>query len=332
MTRADLLVKLVKFGISGDKRSLCKITKTIIVEERQKEHTVLANKLEKLLPSRDPKTKERTIPVWTEALAKLLHKCVPQKRVQDLILPEEVKHIYQEIVEEHQRIDLLHSYNIEPRNRLLFIGPPGNGKTSLVEALADSLESPLYLLRYDGAIGSCLGETAHRVQSVIDYASTHKCVLFFDEFETLGKERSDPHETGEIKRVVSSLLLQIDRLPSHVMVIGATNHPELLDRAAWRRFQVRIILPEPTIPYLEEWLECFQQRRDINFGYTSKTLANKLHGLNFSEVEEFGNTVFRKYILGQPEADMKTISSQTLKQWATRGQYNVNTMAEVSKC
>lgn len=77
----------------------------------------------------------------------------------------------------------------------------------------------------------------------MDYVSTRKCVLFFDEFETLGKERGDTHETGEIKRVVSSLLLQIDNLPSHVIVIGATNHPELLDRAVWRRFQIKISLP-----------------------------------------------------------------------------------------
>lgn len=177
---------------------------------------------------------------------------------------------------------------------------------------------PLYVVRYEGVVGTYLGETAVRLHRLIEYACTRKCVLFFDEFETLGKERGDTHETGEIKRVVSSLLMQIDSLPSHVVVIAATNHPELLDRAVWRRFQVRMNLPEPTRSRLEEWLERFQQRLDISLGYTPETLAKKLYGLNFAEIEEFGTTVFRQYVLEQPDADMKGIISHTLKQWAAR--------------
>ena len=88
---------------------------------------------------------------------------------------------------------------------------------------------PLLVVRYESIVGTYLGETAVRIRKLFEYAATRKCVLFFDEFETLGKERGDTHETGEIKRVVSSLLLQIDNLPSHVVVIGATNHAELLD-------------------------------------------------------------------------------------------------------
>ncbi|MGP4763358.1 AAA family ATPase, partial [Klebsiella pneumoniae] len=88
-------------------------------------------------------------------------------------------------------------------------------------------------------IGSYLGETSGRLKAMLDYARTRRCVLFFDEFETLGKERGDTHETGEIKRVVSSLLLQLDDLPDYVVVVAASNHPELLDSAVWRRFQLR---------------------------------------------------------------------------------------------
>ena len=95
---------------------------------------------------------------------------------------------------------------------------------------------PLIVARYDGLIGSYLGETASRLRRLFDFARSRACVLFFDEFDTLGKERGDVHETGEIKRVVSSLLMQIDSLPDHVFVITATNHPELLDKAVWRRY------------------------------------------------------------------------------------------------
>lgn len=322
MARADLLTSLVKFGVSGDKARFRKVAETIIAEERAKQHTVLADKLEKLLQHSEPENKPvangTVSPLSTQRIDNLLHEVSPQKRLDDLILPEDVKQICREVVQEHHRADLLRSYSLEPRNRVLLIGPPGNGKTSLAEAIAESLMVPLYVVRYEGVVGTYLGETAVRLRRLIDHACTRKCVLFFDEFETLGKERGDTHETGEIKRVVSSLLMQIDSLPSHVVVIGATNHPELLDRAVWRRFQVRMDLPEPTRARLEEWFEHFQRRLDFDLGYTSGTLAKKLYGLNFAEIEEFGTTVFRQYVLEQPDANMKNIISRTLKHWAAR--------------
>ena len=93
-------------------------------------------------------------------------------------------------------------------------------------------------MRYDVLIGSYLGETNTRLRKLFDYVKTQPSVLFFDEFDAIGKERGDTHETGEIKRVVSFLLMQLDQLPSYVIVVAATNHAELLDRAVWRRFQL----------------------------------------------------------------------------------------------
>ncbi|HVA49149.1 MAG TPA: ATP-binding protein [Pirellulales bacterium] len=243
---------------------------------------------------------------------------IPQKKLDELILPPDVVTVINEVVSEHHRVDLLRSYNLEPRNRLLFIGPPGNGKTSLAEAVAEALMVPLLQVRYDGIVGAYLGETAVRLRRLLEFASTRRCVLFFDEFETLGKERGDTHETGEIKRVVSSLLMQVDALPSHVVVIGATNHPELLDRAAWRRFQVRIELPQPTRARLAEWFASFERRVKQPLGYPPDALAKKLSGVNFAEAEEFGASVFRKFVLGQPDANIKAIVAETLKTWKAR--------------
>ena len=98
-------------------------------------------------------------------------------------------------------------------------GAPGNGKTSLAEAIAAETMVPFYSVRYEGIVSSFLGETASRLDHVFEFARTRRCLLFFDEFDTIAKERADTHETGEIKRVVSTLLLQIDRLPSHVIVV-----------------------------------------------------------------------------------------------------------------
>ena len=131
----------------------------------------------------------------------------------------------------------MRSHGLQPRHRVLLAGPPGNGKTALAEAIAEALALPFLIVRYEALIGSFLGETAQRLAQLFAFARTLPCVLFFDEFDVVGKERGDAHETGEIKRVVSNLLLQIDALPSHVIAVAATNHSELLDSAVWRRFQ-----------------------------------------------------------------------------------------------
>lgn len=320
MARADLLADLVRFGMTGDKIRFRKVVEAIIAEERAKKHTVLANKLEDLLrtiPAERPAPNGGSA-VLEQKVSTLLHEVMPERSFDDLILPRELLDIAREVVQEHHRLDLLRSYNLEPRNRLLLIGPPGNGKTSLAEAFAHALLVPLLIVRYEGVVGTYLGETAVRLHRLLEHARTRKCVLFFDEFETLGKERGDRHETGEIKRVVSSLLMQIDALPSHVVVIGATNHPELLDRAVWRRFQVRMTLPEPTRARLAEWFAKFEKRIKVPLGYTPETMAKKLYGVNFAEAEEFGASVFRQYVLEQPNSDMKKIVDRTMKNWAAR--------------
>jgi AAA+ superfamily predicted ATPase len=112
-----------------------------------------------------------------------------------------------------------------------------------------------FMVRYDALVGSYIGETNTRLARLFDYARTVPCVLLFDEFDSIGKERGDIHETGEIKRVVSFLLMQIDQLPSYVVAVAATNHAELLDRAVWRRFQLRLAMPQPSHDALAVFLD-----------------------------------------------------------------------------
>jgi len=134
----------------------------------------------------------------------------------------------------------------------------------------------------------------------------------------LGKERGDTHETGEIKRVVSSLLLQMDALPDYVVVVAASNHPELLDRAVWRRFQIRIDLPAPSREQLANFIESIGNRCQVNFGLASETIAKKLLGSSFSEVEEFCLAVVRRAVLDQRSQDAKAITQIKLEQWRDR--------------
>lgn len=322
MARADLLIDLIKSAIAGNKPMIRKVAEALIAEERSKQHTILADKLEAELnkPTNDSTSINSTNNrIQLESRAEnLITEISPQRKMDSLILPKDVTQICEQYIQEQYRVDLLRTYGLEPRNRILLVGAPGNGKTSLAEAIAESLMIPLFVVKYDSIIGAYLGETALRLRKLIDFASTRKCVLFFDEFETLGKERGDTHETGEIKRVVSSLLLQIDDLPSHVTIIGATNHPELLDRAVWRRFQIRLNLPMPTRANISFWLEKFRQQHKINFGLASETIAKRLLGANYSEIEEFGLSVLRRYILSLPDSNMKDIVTDELRNWSSR--------------
>lgn len=318
MARADLLIDIVKAGAEGDQELFRKALEALITEERSKQHNILADRLaEHLNLNGKPLRSARPVSV-PNGEAKHYYEVRARRGFTDLLLPAPVKQACTELVEEHNRADLLRAHNLEPRNRVLLVGPPGNGKTSLAEAIATELGSPLFVVRYESIIGSYLGETAVRLAKLFAQARTQRCVLFFDEFDVIGKERGDVHETGEIKRVVSSLLLQVDQLPSHVVVVTATNHSELLDRAVWRRFQLRLDLPGPSKGQRVAWLQMFEHRSGILLGHTHDYLARRLVGLSFAELEQFAQDVQRRYVLTMPGADVRAIVSDRLKQWATR--------------
>ena len=317
MARADLILSLVRASRQGDEAQVRKTVEALAADERAKNHTILADRLLAQLQvenGRYPKSRQSA----RLADIRMVVEKSPTRRLEELVLTSVVEETIHELVAEQCRADLLRAYNLEPRNRVLLAGPPGNGKTTLAEALADSLNVPLMVVRYEAVIGSYLGETAQRIEQVFEHSRSRQCVLFFDEFDSVGKERGDIHETGEIKRVVSSLLLQIDALPSYVVVVTASNHPELLDRAVWRRFQIRLELGPPSQTQIEEWLRKFECRTGRKFGVARNELARKLHGLSFAEVEDFGNDLLRKLVLDGSDANPKETVQCRLRQLRKR--------------
>lgn len=327
MARADLLLNLVRAGTKRDQSLFRKSLEALVAEERAKQHHVLADRLAAHLNMDDLPNARAPVPSTHRngPSCELFHEVYPKKRLADLLLPASVAAAGRELIEEFRRADLLRAHNLEPRHRVLLTGPPGNGKTSLAEALATELAVPLLVVRYESVIASYLGETAVRLSRLFDEVRSRRSVLFFDEFDVVGKERGDVHETGEIKRVVSSLLLQIDDLPSHVVVVTATNHPELLDRAVWRRFQLRLNLPKPSPSLATEWFCRFEKRLGECLEYKPATLAQRLRGLSFSELEQFSIDVQRRYVLTLPDNNIRAIVNERLKQWQCRSSVATST-------
>lgn len=323
MARSDLLVSLVKAGSTGDRRGFRSAAEAIIAEERAKHHNVLADQLTKVIQANGsgPSTPSFVSAPVSDHAARtrdFVAEVTPRRRLGDLVLPDVVRRAVGELVEEQHRADVLRAHGLEPRHRLLLVGPPGTGKTSLAEAVAEAVGVPLFVIRYEGIIGSYLGETAARLKRVFDYVRTTPCVLFFDEFDAIGKERGDIHETGEIKRVVTSLLMQMDDLPSYTVVAAATNHPELLDRASWRRFQLRLTLPMPSTKALGRYIETFSARLSEPLGHSAATIAKRLGPVSYADAEQFCLDVQRRSVLAMSETPVKTIVTEQLAIWTQR--------------
>ncbi len=329
MARSDLLLSLVRAGTVGDAPRFRKTVEALVAEERAKKHDVLAGQLLEELQGATPAIgaipkvspdngAPQNVARLFQSVQDLFFEIVPKRTLADLVLSSHIQAVCRDLIEEHHRRELLRSYNLDPRNRVLLTGPPGNGKTSLGEALAHALSVPLIVARYEGLIASYLGETAGRLRRLFDHVRSRSCVLFFDEFDTVGKERGDLHETGEIKRVVSSLLLQIDDLPTYVTVVTATNHPELLDRAVWRRFQIRLELAPPNLAQSEEFFARFVKDLGRPIGLVPQTLAQKMRGASYSELNDFVSDVARRYVLEMPEPDLKRIVRERLVEWRQR--------------
>ena len=320
MARSDLLISLVKASVGGDKTAVRTVVENIIADEKGKQHRVLADRLTRALHANGHNANHLLSPT-TEANGggrNFLSEVTPQRRLDDLVIDDQTRQTIYQFIEEQHRASTLRAHGLDPRHRLILVGPPGNGKTTLAEAIAEALILPFFVVRYDTIIGSYLGETSGRLKRVFDYIRTTPCVVFFDEFDAIGKERGDNRETGEIKRVVSSLLMNVDELPSYTVVIAASNHPELLDRAVWRRFQIRISLPKPTKKDLVRYFKHHYKNFDVDPGITPDKLANILDPESFSEAEDFILDVRRQKALLEPDGDLKSVFADQIEAWKNR--------------
>ncbi len=313
MPKADDLVKISKLALDGDTAGLKKYIEDLSRRERSQKHFNLADRLSRLILN----SSGRKI-CFNKIAHGLLFEVIPEKKFEDLVIDNQILKICRELIEEQEKADLLRAGGLEPRNRILLTGLPGNGKTSLAEAIAADLEYSFFIVRYEKLIGSYLGETASRLQQIFECVETQKCVLFFDEFDAVGKERGDTQETGEIKRIVSSLLMQMDKLPSDVVIITATNHPELLDRAVWRRFQLRFDLKPPDNEQIQNHIALMERKTGIDFNYEYDCLCEDFSGYSFSEIEEFCLDVARRAILEDRREDAGDIVIEKLEQWKSK--------------
>ncbi len=186
---------------------------------------------------------------------------------------------------EQNRGELLASYGLRPISRLLFCGPPGCGKTLAAEVLASELGLQLATVRFDAVVSSFLGETASNLRKVFDSLATQKVVALFDEFDAIGKEREDPTEHGELKRVVNSFLQMVDAYRGPSLLVAATNHERVLDRAIWRRFDEVLFFDKPNLEQIRQLLQVKLRGVRYDLPLADPGFLNHLTGFTQAAIE-----------------------------------------------
>lgn len=321
------LESLIRSGVSGDKNGFKTIVDQLLQEAETKSDEALVRLLKGAMVGGEKGTfEDRTDKVAISAafdntLRSLddipigLQLQKTNATLSALILKQETVDIIASVIEEQQDYKIFLDAGLKPRHKLLLIGPPGNGKTQATKAFANAMGLPLYFVRYDALISQRPGETSKRLNAIFEFAKSHRCILFFDEIDAIGKERSDPNETAEMKRVVSTLLVQLDDVPPHVICMGATNHAGLLDRAFLRRFDIRIMLPNPgTNEYAKYLAMAFKKwghepRRNL------RVLGISLQVENFAEAEIFVDDCIRTHVKARKQMTIDEAIDQTLIAW-----------------
>ncbi len=309
MASGKILRQLLKAGSTGDMAAFRQASEAIIREERQKQHHLLANDLERLLygDQTDFTTATRKlgkvndIPKNKDNDIALLEERPVVREEKDIILSETTKKRFTEILHEHNRADVLRSYGLQPAQKLLFCGPPGCGKTLAAEVIAHSLSLPLVLVRLDSVISSFLGETAANLRKVFDYIAQYPVVALFDEFDALTKDRGDTADHGELKRSVNAVLQMLDGYRGGSILIATTNYESLLDHAVWRRFDEVILFELPDSKQIKRLLSLKLSGIRRNFETDDEQIISSFNGLSHADIERILRRAIKEMILSGRE-------------------------------
>lgn len=212
--------------------------------------------------------------------------------VESLVLHPYVESRMKEFLNSVEHFDQFDAQGVAPANRLLIYGPPGTGKTSIAMSLARTLDLPLVVSRSDALVSSLLGQTSRNIRSIFQFAESAPSVLLLDEFDALAKNRNDAREIGELQRVVIALLQNIDALAPSTILIAATNHPELLDPAIWRRFDFTLKVDLPGHVERDHlWRQGLEQA--LPDGHGLSRLVELSNGMSAASIKVVANDVRR---------------------------------------
>lgn len=253
MATAEQIMALLKSHADRDDQRFYSIALQVAAKEARQGHHKLASDIKTMVersqkamkPGMEASTPTPLVQHPKGDLKGLLELKQTSVRSNEIVLSTEVRGRLEQVLLEQRQKDRLRKFGLLPRRKLLFTGPPGTGKTMSTVMLATELKLPLYTIVLDSLITRYMGETAAKLRLVFDHIKQTRAIYLFDEFDAIGTQRGVQNDVGEIRRVLNSFLLFVEQDSSESIIVAATNHPELLDKALYRRFDDIIQFEKP---------------------------------------------------------------------------------------
>lgn len=321
MAAAEQIKSLIKSFGEGDDVRFYATAMQIAASEAKKGHVGLADELKKLIDNaKTGKNKfhgvVRNMPVNAaqKELSDLLELVQPEVKLKQMVLAPSITKSIKRILQEQNKLELIKQHNLQPRKKLLFTGPPGCGKTMSAKALASELAIPLFIIRLDGLISRYMGESIAKLRLIFDAMTQFRAVYLFDEFDSIGTTRTSGNEVGEIKRVLNSFLLQIEKDESNSLIIAATNLPEHLDSALFRRFDDIIVYQLPGETEIRHLYENRLKELKLYQNFDLNYITQESLGLSYSDISRICEDLAKDVLVYGEEEVSQEIFIENIRQ------------------
>ncbi|MFZ0257847.1 MAG: ATP-binding protein [Gammaproteobacteria bacterium] len=308
MASADQVKALLKSHLEGDDERFFSVAMQVAAHEAKLGHGKLAQELRSLIDeaksrrSSPPPGGGRPVPISRPRgdLAGLLAVSYPKSRLEAMVLDDALLSQLKRIIREQRHAAQILAHGLSPRRKLLLMGPPGTGKTMTSSVLAAELGLPLLQVRLDGLITKYMGETAAKLRQIFEATDRTRGVYFFDEFDAIGSQRGLANDVGEIRRILNSFLQMIEQDQSHSLIVAATNHPEILDHALFRRFDDVLRYELPDEHHIATILKS-RLGRMAGKGVSWTRLAAESIGLSYAELARAADETLKEVLIEQRE-------------------------------
>jgi SpoVK/Ycf46/Vps4 family AAA+-type ATPase len=306
--------KILEGALKRDQHKVLSYAKQLIEKLEADNEAKTASKFSKILTAQSATilsamgmASEISIPVDTESRVALVDIVYPDNNNIELVLSKNNTEKLNAFILSYQNADKLNSLGLGVSNTLLLYGPPGCGKTKCAYLIAKELQLPLVIARLDSLISSYLGTTSKNIRILFEFAQKIPCVLFLDEFDAIAKARDDSNELGELKRVVNSLLQNVDAMSGDSLLLAATNHEGLLDVAVWRRFDYKLKIELPDIDTIIKMIDLFTNDSKEITQKEKKEMATAFLGLSGADIEEIITKALRYAVIYNNNFDMRNV-------------------------